>query len=56
MYWQPSTNNNPITVSVLSRTIMVLLMIATIVFGVYPQPLLNAMKSPRANVAVESTR
>ncbi|HJX98639.1 MAG TPA: proton-conducting transporter membrane subunit, partial [Chthoniobacterales bacterium] len=57
MYWQPSTNNNPITVSVLSRAIMVLLIIATIVFGVYPQPLLNAMKSPpREKVAVESTR
>lgn len=55
MYWQPSTNNNPIAVSVLSRGMMILLMIATILFGVYPQPVLNAMKSPRANVAQRST-
>jgi NADH-quinone oxidoreductase subunit N len=41
---QPSPNNNAIPVSVLSRAIMVLLIVATIVFGVYPQPILNALK------------
>jgi NADH-quinone oxidoreductase subunit N len=44
MYWQPSTNNNTIAVSVLSRAIMVLLIIATIWLGVYPQAILNALK------------
>ena len=44
MYWQPSTNNNTIPVSILSRAIMILLIVATIVFGVYPQPILNALK------------
>jgi NADH-quinone oxidoreductase subunit N len=44
MYWQPGTNNNTIPVSALSRAVMILLIIATIVFGVYPQPILNALK------------
>src|ERR1700736_2677968 len=44
MYWQPGTNNNTIPVSVLSRAIMVLLIIATVWLGVYPQPILNALK------------
>jgi NADH-quinone oxidoreductase subunit N len=56
MYWQPSTNNNTIPVSVLSRAIMILLIIATIVFGVYPQPILNALKPKREQVAQRSTR
>jgi NADH-quinone oxidoreductase subunit N len=44
MYWQPSTNSNAIPVSVLSRAMMILLIAATIFFGVYPQPILNALK------------
>ena len=52
---QPSSNNDPITVSVLSRAMIILLMIATIVFGVYPQPILNAIKPGRTNVALRST-
>ena len=48
MYWpaggQSSTNNDAIAVSVLSRAIMILLILATILFGVYPQPILNALK------------
>src|SRR5213080_805700 len=44
MYWQPSTNSNTIPVSVLSLAIMILLIIATIWLGVYPQPILNALK------------
>src|SRR6266566_2975607 len=44
MYWQPSANDKPIAISALSRTVMILLVIATILFGVYPQPILNALK------------
>jgi NADH-quinone oxidoreductase subunit N len=44
MYWQPATNNEAVSVSSLSRAIMILLIIATILFGVYPQPILNALK------------
>jgi NADH-quinone oxidoreductase subunit N len=48
MYWpaadQPSAQNETITISPLSRLIMIALMVATIVLGVYPQPILNALK------------
>src|SRR2546426_2316529 len=44
MYWQPSTNSNTIPVSVLSLAIMILLIIATIWLGVYPQPILDALQ------------
>jgi NADH-quinone oxidoreductase subunit N len=55
MYWQPSANNAPIPTSILSRAVMIVLIAATILFGVYPQPILNALKPPRVNVALEST-
>jgi NADH:ubiquinone oxidoreductase subunit 4 (subunit M) len=44
MYWASSENNDAIPVSALSRVVMILLIAATIVFGVYPQPILNALK------------
>src|SRR5260370_4736358 len=43
IYWQPSTNNNAISVMCLSRAIMILLIIATIWLRVYPQPVLDAL-------------
>src|SRR6266852_4015861 len=55
MYWQPSARNNAITVSVLSRAVIVLLIIATIWFGVYPQPILRAIGPQRQRVAERST-
>jgi NADH-quinone oxidoreductase subunit N len=55
MYWQPATSEQPIAVGKLSRAVMIMLMIATIVFGVYPQPIFNAMKSQPASVALKST-
>ena len=55
MYWQPGTNNNTIPVSALSRAIMILLIIATIVFGVYPQPILRAIAPQSASLAASST-
>jgi NADH-quinone oxidoreductase subunit N len=44
MYWQPSTNDNAIPVSAVSRAVMILLIAATIVFGVYPQPILEMLR------------
>lgn len=48
MYWpateQPSAQHDAITISPLSRIIMIALMVATIVLGVYPQPILDALK------------
>ena len=59
MYWpapnlatdEPGPVPEAIRIGPLSRTVIILLLIATVLFGVYPQPLLNAMKTPRANVA-----
>ena len=44
MYWQSSASNEAIAVSPISRVVMILLIAATILFGVYPQPILNALK------------
>ena len=55
MYWQPSANNNAINVSGLSRAVIVLLIIATIWFGVYPQPILRAIAGQNQSIA-SSTR
>ena len=44
MYWQPSAHNEPIPINALSRAVIILLIAATILFGVYPQPILNALK------------
>jgi len=55
MYWQPASKGDAITVSILSRAIIILLIVGTIVFGVYPQPLWNAIKPQRANVALKTT-
>jgi NADH-quinone oxidoreductase subunit N len=55
MYWQPSANNSAITVSSLSRAVIVLLIVATIWFGIYPQPILRAIGPQRQRVAERST-
>ena len=55
MYWaaseEGSIKDGPITISPLSRIMMIGLMVATIVLGVYPQPILRAIKWPTADVA-----
>ena len=53
MYWQPSASNNAIAVSGLSRAVITLLIVATIFLGVYPQPILRAIKPQRPHVALE---
>ena len=54
MYWpardQPLAEKETIAVSALSRTMMGGLMVATIVLGVYPQPILRAIKFQSADV------
>src|SRR5438067_981032 len=55
MYWQPSANNSAITVSNLSRAVIALLIIGTIWFGIYPQPMLRAIGPQRKRVAERST-
>ena len=44
MYWQSTARNDRISVSVLSRLAISALIIATIRLGVYPQPILDALK------------
>src|SRR6266851_4815622 len=55
MYWQPAANIDKIPVSALSRAVIVLLIIATIWFGIYPQPILRAIGPQRQRVAERST-
>src|ERR1700731_2345022 len=52
---QPSTNNNAISVSPLSRAMIILLTAATILLGVYPHPILRAIKPQRETIALRST-
>jgi NADH-quinone oxidoreductase subunit N len=44
MYWEPDTNTNTISVNALSRVTIIALVVATICLGVYPQPILEALK------------
>jgi NADH-quinone oxidoreductase subunit N len=55
MYWQPSASNDAIAVSGLSRAVITLLIVATIFLGVYPQPILRAIKPQREDLALRST-
>jgi NADH-quinone oxidoreductase subunit N len=44
MYWQSATNNDMVPVNALSRVAISALIIGTIWLGVYPQPILDALK------------
>ena len=44
MYWQPATKIDNISINPLSRVAISTLIIATIFLGVYPQPILDALK------------
>jgi NADH-quinone oxidoreductase subunit N len=44
MYWQSTNNSETVSVTTLSRLAISALMIATIWLGVYPQPILEALK------------
>ncbi len=55
MYWlEPASDAAPITVSPLSRVTMTLLVAAIFVLGVYPQPILDALRP--SETALRSTR
>jgi len=45
MYWEASPSTESIPISGLSRVTMIALMAAIIALGVYPQPILNALRS-----------
>ncbi len=44
MYWEAPVNSEQIPLSVLSRATMIMLMAGIVVLGVYPQPILNALR------------
>jgi len=44
MYWQPASKIDKIPTSALSRIAISALIVATIWLGVYPQPILDALK------------
>ncbi|MDQ6860341.1 MAG: hypothetical protein M3032_04190, partial [Verrucomicrobiota bacterium] len=44
MYWEVGTNEAAIPVSALTRCSITALMVGIVVLGVYPQPILNALK------------
>jgi NADH:ubiquinone oxidoreductase subunit 4 (subunit M) len=44
MYWQPAAKIDKIPTSALSRIAISALIVATIWLGVYPQPILDALK------------
>jgi NADH:ubiquinone oxidoreductase subunit 4 (subunit M) len=46
MYWETSANEIPVPLSGLSRLAMSVLIAGIIFFGVYSQPILNALKQP----------
>ncbi|HSH39418.1 MAG TPA: NADH-quinone oxidoreductase subunit N [Chthoniobacterales bacterium] len=51
MYWEPATSTAALPVSQFSRVTMTGLIAAIIVLGVYPQPILNALRPQRAAAA-----
>src|SRR5262249_9443719 len=48
---QAGSSRVAVSISPLSRAVMIALMLATIVLGIYPQPVLRAIKAQQANVA-----
>jgi NADH:ubiquinone oxidoreductase subunit 4 (subunit M) len=44
MYWQSDSKSDAIPVNALSRVAISALIVATIWLGVYPQPILEALK------------
>ena len=51
MYWETSARAEPVALSGLSRATMVVLMVSIIALGVYPQPILDALR-PRPVAAL----
>ena len=56
MYWQAPTSSEQIPVSGLSRLAIAILIIGTIWLGIYPLPILNALKPTRGPVMVTAAK
>jgi NADH-quinone oxidoreductase subunit N len=44
MYWLPPNENSPIPVNAFSRVAISTLVVATFVLGIYPKPILEALR------------
>jgi NADH-quinone oxidoreductase subunit N len=55
MYWEAPTGDVPVPVSGVSRLAMIAMMAGIIVLGIYPQPVVNALR-PRDNTALALKR
>ena len=56
MYWETSTRTEPVVLSGLSRVTMIGLIAGIIAFGVYPQPILNALRPSTTSSAASASR
>jgi NADH-quinone oxidoreductase subunit N len=54
MYWQRAASDSAVPLTALSRTTMVALIAATVFLGVYPQPILRAIKAEAEPLALRS--
>ncbi len=54
MYWQPATSAEQIPISVLSRLAMVILIAGIVWLGIYPLPILNALKPADGPVMISA--
>jgi NADH-quinone oxidoreductase subunit N len=52
MYWEPALNTEPVVLSSLSRVTMIALMAGIVGLGIYPQPILNALRPQPAAVSL----
>ena len=52
MYWETPTSDVAVPLSGLSRTAMAAMIAAIVFLGVYPQPILNALRPPNSAVTV----
>jgi len=43
MYWNKARNENPITVPIITKFVLILLTAAILVLGIYPQPIFNLL-------------
>jgi NADH:ubiquinone oxidoreductase subunit 4 (subunit M) len=56
MYWEDSETTTPVPLTSLSRVTMIALIAAIIGFGVYPQPILNALRPATGSAAPTASR
>ena len=54
IYWDAPASGDTISIQPVTRVAMIALMAAIFVFGIYPQPIFNALGSERSGLAISS--